>query len=56
MRYRPAMEIADVRMPHDEIAPRRNCRPVHNFVGKVLMSRRELRSEIFYSDAARQSK
>jgi len=43
-------------MPHDEIAPRRDCLPVHNFVGKVLMSRGELRTEILYSDAARQSK
>jgi hypothetical protein len=51
--YRPAMKIANVRMPHDEIAPRRDCRPVHNLVLKVLMSRRELRSEIFYLHAAR---
>jgi hypothetical protein len=41
------MEIANVRMPHDEIAPRRACRPVHKLVLNTLMSRMELRILFF---------
>lgn len=37
--FRLATKIADVAMPHDEIARRRDRRPVHNLVLNVLMSR-----------------
>ena len=52
-RYRPAMKIADVGVPYDENAQRRDGVPVHKLVCNVLMSRAEFKSRIKFPSAAR---
>jgi len=50
--YWPAMKIADVGVPYDENAQRRDGAPVYKLVCNVLMSRAEFKSRIKFPSAA----
>jgi len=47
------MKIADVGVPYDENAQRRDGAPVHKLVCNVLMSRAEFKSRIKFLGAVR---